>query len=427
MNLGILTGHFPPGSFGGAELQAEGWARRLARRHRVTVITRDDPPTPRAGATAGRAVATSRDGFTVLRLPVSRVPLWRTAADLAAIERAVRELEPRPDLLLCFQTFISGLAGTRAGRRLGIPAVVWIRGEAEYRLRESRRHRLLSPRVWAAAAGVLVQSGANRAALLAELERVAPAGVPALRDRLAVVPNGLDLPAVCPLPAEGRVLSVGRLIADKGMDVAIDACARARLPLTIAGDGPERAALERHAAAAGADVRFSGFLGRAELAAAYREAFAVVLAARRGEGLPNVVLEAMAHARPVVATACAGTRDLLADGVNGCEVPPGDAAALAAALTQLAGDRLRAARLGSAGRVTAERFDWARVEPQLEVVLERWRRRDGEHLQASAGPPERGSSDRPERGRTDRPERGRTDRPERGRTDRPERKRGLEK
>jgi glycosyltransferase involved in cell wall biosynthesis len=367
VNLALLIGHFPPGAFGGAELQAEGWALRLAMHHRVTVLTRDDPP--------GRPDREARDGFQVLRLPVSRVPGWRTFADLSTIERTLATLEPRPDLLLCFQTFISGLAGTRAGRRLGIPAVVWIRGEAEYRLRDSRVHGWLSPRVWAAAAGVLVQSEANRAGLLSELERVSPALVPELRGKLTVVENGLDLPEVTPLPVPGRVLSVGRLIHDKGMDLVIDACAQVGLPLVIAGDGPERAALAQHASDQGGKVRFTGFVERPVLASLYRESSCVVLAARRGEGLPNVLLEAMAHGRPVVATPCAGTRDLLADGSNGLLVPTGDASALTAALTRLATQPADAQRLATAARATAERFAWAHVQPRLEAALERWRRR----------------------------------------------------
>ena len=366
MNLGLLIGHFPPGAFGGAELQAEGWAARLAAHHRVTVITRDDPP--------GQSAHEERDGYEVRRLHVSRVPGWRTFADLASIEHALAGLTPKPDLLLCFQTFVSGLAGTRAGRRLGIPSIVWIRGEAEYRLRGSRVLGWLSPRVWNAAAGVLVQSEANRADLLSELERMAPALVPAIRGKLAVIENGLDLPEPTLVPSPGRVLSVGRLIHDKGMDLVIDACADAGLPLTLAGEGPERAALEQRARARGSDVRFAGYVGREALATLYRESSCVVLAARRGEGLPNVLLEAMAHARPVLATPCAGTRDLLADGANGLRIAVDDAAVLRAALQRLTHDPAEAQRLASAGRASAERFEWRRVQPRLEAAIERWRR-----------------------------------------------------
>jgi len=367
MEIAILIGHFPPGSFGGAELQAQGWAERLSAHHRVTVITRRDP--------ADQPAREERDGYTVLRLPVSRIPLWRTFADLRGIERAIARLEPRPDVLLCFQTFVSGLAGVNAGDRLGIPAIVWIRGEAEYRLRESRVHGRVSPDVWTRAAGVLVQSDTGRADLLAELERVAPERVPGVRGKLAVVENGLDLPAASPVPHAGPVLSVGRLIPDKGMDVVIEACAATKRALVIAGSGPERAALEARAAALGADVRFAGFVGRAELAALYQQASVAVLAARRGEGLPNVLLEAMAHGRPVIATPCAGTRNLLADGGNGLLVAPEDAPALAAALTRLAHEPATAERLAAEARATAERFEWRRVQPRLEAALERWRRR----------------------------------------------------
>jgi len=365
MHVTLLIGHFPPGSYGGAELQAEGWARRLAVRHRVTVVTRADDARP--------AGLETREGFAVVRLPVSRWPLWRTWSDLGAIDRAVASLEPRPDVLLCFQTFISGLAGTRTGARLGIPSVVWIRGEAEYRLGDSRFLRWLSPRVWARAAGVLVQSEANRTDLLAELRRHAPGVAGRLEGRVAVVGNGLDLPPLRPRVAEGPFLTVGRLIVDKGMELVLRACASLGRPLVIAGAGPERRALEAEARARGADVRFAGRLDREALARAYDEAAGVVLAARRGEGLPNVVLEAMAHGRPVVATACAGTRDLLVDGENGLLVPAGDEAALARALGRLDAEPDLASRLAAAARTTAERFEWSRVEPLLEAALARWR------------------------------------------------------
>lgn len=362
MHVAILIGRFPPGVVGGAEIQAESWAARLSDRHRVTVITRRDPAT--------QPTHESRDGFDVVRVPVSRIPLWRSAADLLAIDRAVRALPVRPHVLLCFQTFVSGLAGVRTGGALGIPAIVWIRGEDEYRLGSSRLNRFVSPRVWSAAQRVLVQSEENRNVLLRELGTCAPGRLEDVRGKLDVVPNGLDLPQG-PFAPGGRVLSVGRLIADKAMDVVIDAAAANREVLTIAGDGPERPPLEARARALGADCRFVGFAGRTELAALYRDASCVVLASRRGEGLPNVLLEAMSFARPVVATPCAGTRDLLEDGVNGLLVPPDDPVALAAALARLRADAALARRLGEAGRQTVERFAWNAVRPRLEAVLER--------------------------------------------------------
>jgi len=365
VKLAILIGHFPPGAFGGAELQAEQWARRLARRHEVTVITRRDP--------ASQPAQERRDGYEIRRLPVSGVPLLRTALDLGGIGRAVAALAPRPDLLLCFQTFASGLAGVRVQRRLGIPAAVWIRGECEYSQGSAAR-RWIGPRVWRAARGVLVQSEANRLGLLDALERSSGARARAdVASKLEVVPNGVELP---PQQARrgGRVLAVGRLIPDKGMDVVVDAVAGIQGLLTVAGAGPERARLEARARRHGLDARFEGHVDRDRLERLYAEASCVVLAARRGEGQPNALLEAMARGLPVVTTPVAGVRDLVRDGVEGLLVPPGDPRALRDALARLGHERGLADRLGAAGRAAVEGFAWPLVEQRLEALLSRWSR-----------------------------------------------------
>ncbi len=365
MNLAILIGHFPPGVVGGAELQAETWAKRLARRHRVTVLTRHDPPS--------QAAREERDGFEVVRMPVASTPIWRTWRDVVMLERAVRDMTPRPDLTLAFQTFISGLAGVRIQGRLGIPAVVWLRGEDEVRMGVRDRSRWIGPQVWRHAAGVLVQSEAIRVRLIEALRGVDSRTAAAVATKLEVVPNGIELPEPPFSPGAG-VFAVGRLIPDKGMDTAIEAAARAGLALTIAGDGPDRSRLEGFARVRGADVTFLGMVDPDRLGDLYRTAGCVVLAARGGEGLPNVLLEAMAHARPVVATPVMGVADLVQDGANGLLVSPGDPAALAAALSRLADDPALAVRLGAAARTTAEGFAWDRIQPRLETVLERWRR-----------------------------------------------------
>lgn len=367
MNLAILIGRFPPGALGGAEHQAECWAKLLADRHRVTVVTRREAP--------GREVRERRDGFDVVRLPVSRVPVWRAFEDAHRIEAVVGALDPRPDALLCFQTFVSGYAGVRVQRHHGIPALVWIRGEGEFRSDHSATARWIAPSVWRDARGVLIQTEDGRDAFLREIARLGKVRRREIEAKLEVVPNGIDLPAGADLhaaPAGGRVIAVGRLIPDKGMDVAIRALAARGVPLTIAGTGPERARLETLARELEADVKFTGFVLRDALARLYAEAACVVLAARRGEGLPNVLLEAMAWGRPVVATTVSGVRGLIRDEVNGLIVPPDDAPALAAAVARVTGDPALSARLARAARQTAEEHAWSRVRPRLEALLERW-------------------------------------------------------
>jgi glycosyltransferase involved in cell wall biosynthesis len=363
VNLAILIARCPPGALGGAERQAEGWAARLADRHRVTVITRAGPGLP-----PGR---TEQQGYSLIRLPFGGPPILRTWRDLRAIERAVAALTPRPDLTLCFQTFVSGLAGIEIKRRLGIPCVVWIRGDGEYRGALAWRARVIGPRVWGAADAVLVQSEGNRNALL-EVLRAHHAGRAAVIERrIRVVENGLDLPPPPRPPSpDGPVLAVGRLIHDKGMDILIEALQGSRRTLVIAGTGPERPRLEARAHQAGVRARFEGFVEQPRLAELYRECSCVVLASRRGEGLPNALLEAMGHGRPVVATSVTGNQDLIADGENGLLVPPGQADALRGALERLVADPVLALRLAARARMDAERFSWSGVRPRLETVLE---------------------------------------------------------
>jgi glycosyltransferase involved in cell wall biosynthesis len=361
VNIGILIGHFPPGNFGGAELQAEGWAERLAQRHHVDVVTRRDPPQQPKHQT--------RDGFRVLRTPVARVPLLRTWLDIRAIESTVSSLTPRPDVLLCFQTFVSGLAGVRLQQRLGPPAVVWIRGELEYQMKASGRARWFSPRVWSEARAILVQSDTMRSQLLEELATSGRASLAASLDRkLFVVPNGIELPSVTARTGD-RILAVGRLIPKKGMDVVVDAVADMQGRLTIAGDGPERQRLEARARRHGLDAQFVGRVSRERLSELYRESSCVVLAARSGEGLPNVLLEAMAHGRAVVATEVGGVSDLVRHGDNGLTVPRADPVSLREALERLANEDGLADRLGAGGRVTAEAYAWESIRPKLEDIL----------------------------------------------------------
>ena len=341
MNLAILITRFPPGVVGGAEIQAEEWARRLAEHHRVTVITRRDLPSQQGSE--------SRDGFLVRRLPRSPVPGWRTWADLRAIDRTVAELAPRPDLLLCFQTFVSGLAGVRVQQRYGIPAVVWIRGEMEYQMSAGWRSRHIGPRVWREAAGLLVQSDEIRSAFLREVTRIRPAVRDEIERRLGVVPNGIALPEG-PFERGDGVLCVGRLIENKGFDSVIDALAGRKERVTFAGQGPDRNDLEARAARLRVEARFEGAVTRERLDRLYRTAGCVILAARRGEGMPNVLLEAMAYTRPVIATPVAGVQDLIVDEVNGLLVPPDDPAALCRALARLEREPELGLRLGTAAR-----------------------------------------------------------------------------
>jgi glycosyltransferase involved in cell wall biosynthesis len=165
-----------------------------------------------------------------------------------------------------------------------------------------------------------------------------------------VIPNGVDLPDEVGDEAQPpEVLYAGRLAKEKGVLELLEAARGLRL--VVVGDGPLR---PRVPAA-------RGFVPRTELERLYGRA-AVVACPSRREGFGVTCLEAMAHARPVVASAVGGLRALVVDGETGLLVPPRDPAALRVALERLLGDRALRHRLGDAARERARtEFSWERV------------------------------------------------------------------
>ena len=177
--------------------------------------------------------------------------------------------------------------------------------------------------------------------------------------------------------SELRVLFLGRLVEVKGVDLLIQACAP--LPgvtLTIAGDGPERRALERLVVQAGAArrVRFVGQQLGPDKEALLREVDALALPSRvlpdgRTDSAPVVLLEAMAAGLPVVATRVGGNEELISHEHNGLLVPPHQIGPLRDCLERLRDDAALRASLCLAGRRTAAEFTWDRVGPKLERML----------------------------------------------------------
>lgn len=180
--------------------------------------------------------------------------------------------------------------------------------------------------------------------------------------KIHVVHCGID-PARYAGTAKGRggdLLFVGRLAAVKGVPVLFEAMAlalnsRPDLRLTLIGDGPERAALEAEAMPLGDAVRFVGYQSQDAVALALKHTDALVLPSF-AEGVPVVLMEAMAAGLPVIATRIAGIPELVQDGISGLLVPPGDADALAAAIVAALADPVKRAVMGAAGRakVTAD-------------------------------------------------------------------------
>lgn len=200
-------------------------------------------------------------------------------------------------------------------------------------------------------------------------------------DRLHVVRCGPD-PAFLeteppPLPSRPRMVWVGRICEEKGVPVLVEAAARladegVEFELALVGDGPLRRRIQAQIAARGIAKRLSitGWLDgagvRAQMAAAR-----VVVMPSFAEGLPVVLMEALALGRPVVTTFVAGIPELVQPGRNGWLVPPGSVDALADAMRDALQSPLeRLARMGNAGREDVRRQHDPRVEiARLSALL----------------------------------------------------------
>ena len=236
-----------------------------------------------------------------------------------------------------------------------------------------------SPAVRARLPGWIARAAAVTAVseeLACALALVAPA------PRALVIPNGVDAAFWAPPPGGARdpnlVVAAGRLIGMKGFDLLLRAFAdlgSGDARLVIAGEGPDRDALARDAAALGlgARVAFPGRLDADGLRRLFHRAGVFAMPSRR-EGMPLVLLEAMAAGLPAVAARVSGVAQVMTPEAGapgtGEIVPPEDVAALAEALARRVGDGARTRREGDAARArVAARFDRTRAYGAYEDVL----------------------------------------------------------
>jgi glycosyltransferase involved in cell wall biosynthesis len=198
--------------------------------------------------------------------------------------------------------------------------------------------------------------------------------------RLRVVPNHVDLDRFAPDPAakksRGLVAYVGRLSPEKNLGALVDAVAQVEgARLLVVGDGPERDALARRAAAAGAAVELAGTLPNEALPHRLAEAEVFALPSLY-EGQPKALLEAMACGVAVLGADVPGIRDVIRHGDTGWLARP-DATGLADGLRTLLGDAALRARLGERARAeVAARWSLDAVAArELEVLGEVTQRR----------------------------------------------------
>ena len=291
---------------------------------------------------------------------------------IGAVARLVRALRGQGPRLVQSFLFHANVAARLAAPAAGAP---WVVGGLRVAERQKRWHLTLDRLTTRLATGsVCVSQGVLRFAR--DVGRIDP-------DRLVVIPNGVD-PApfdraeplgrdAIGVPADAHLaLFIGRLDVQKGLPTLLDAAervaaARPDWHLALVGDGPEGPSLRERAAGVPELAGRVHWLGRRDDVPRLLKSADLLVLPSRWEGMPNVVLEAMAARRAVVATAVEGTEELVVPGQNGWLVPVGDPEALGDALLEAAADPVRLRRFGEAGRARVEaEFSPSRVTSAYE-------------------------------------------------------------
>lgn len=335
-----------------------------------------DPRHKRRGMKPPTAV---RDGITAEYPRVPQPPrrlLFDRLGDLAYLRvRGIPWLRSDDfDLVHAHQALPDGALAQRLARDLGLPYVVTVHGADVY------QHFRLGGAIERRAKDVLAHADAvmaNSSAVAGLLADVVPP------ERLRVVLNGTTglgrtvAPADDYLPGTPLVLTVGYLIARKGIDDLIAAVGRLRhdgrqVDLAVIGDGPLHDAFVAQAAAEGVagHVHFLGRLPHARVLALMARAQLFALPSR-DEAFGLVYTEAMAQGTPVIAGKGEGPEDFIIDGVSGYLAPLGDPDALAGIIAGVLDEPERAAAIGEAGRAAALDLSWERNARLALGVYER--------------------------------------------------------
>ncbi len=354
MKLCLLNYEYPPIG-AGAATATEALARAMVRLgHEAVVVT---------SAWNDLSGWSEDGGLKVLRLKTGRrradaCSITEMAAFTASAAWHLPSIikERRCAGIIAFFSIPCGPAAWWAASRAGVPYVVSLRG-GDVPGTEARigwMHRVLTlPRRF-----VLRRARA----VIANSEGLRTLSLAADPIPVRVIPNGVDTERFTPAAAlrdDGmfRILAVGRLQEQKNHSFALGVIAALvnaipqRVEYHIVGDGPLRAALEKQAADLGiaGNIVWHGWMKREQIAAMYSSCDCL-LQPSLYEGMPNSVLEAMAAALPVVASAIAGNVDVIRDGETGWLLPLNDAPAFAERLRQLATSETLRAQIARASR-----------------------------------------------------------------------------
>ena len=373
MHILIINSEYPPigGGAGNASAHIADQLEKLG--YIVTVITSRFGNLPRREQTKN--------------ITIYRVPSLRRSQDRSnPLEQIIFILSAsfwtlsliprlRPNATLAFFGVPSGAIAWLIKVVYRIPYVISLRGGDVPGFRPYDfhvYHKLIAPflrLIWKNASGVIANSNGLR-----QLAHSFDSNF-----EIHIIPNGVDLQLFKTRDRDWsspRLLSVGRIVHQKGLDLAMHALGGLKelnWEWRIAGDGPQMQALQSLAQELGIDDRvfFLGWQSREQIRESYRQAN-VFLFPSRHEGMPNAILEAMSSGLPVIATCIAGNEELVIQGQTGYLVPSEDIESLQDALKKLLNNSALRQQMGEASRRRVEEnYSWESTAHQYALFLEK--------------------------------------------------------
>ncbi len=316
-----------------------------------------------------------RAGVTVVPLPI------RKLRNVRALLRLVRLLKREKVHIIHIHGQEAGIWGRIAAWIAGVPVVVYTPQTVDIRQKRFQGLYYLIERLLASVTDMLISvNEGDRLRLISE-GIISPQKTTTIHNGIEVrdFPVGVDIGTTkrnLGIESEGPVVAqIGRLSEQKGPLYLLEAAAqisqvRSDVTFLMVGEGPLRAQIEARAKELGLSNNLLLPGWRSDVPAIMSCVDVVVLPSL-WEGLPYVVLEAMASAKPVVATAVNGCRELVRHGQTGLLVPPADSRALAEAVLTLLNDRETAVQMGEHARQLVEKsFSLDRMVGRVDAVYQ---------------------------------------------------------